>query len=279
MKIADKVLTKMQKARQNKLVDFTQFAEFKKEIQKIEKKLTKSFSERDYDPSHKVYITLQNHLSLFADECSALPEFRKFALTYITLEEEYSPGDIPFSSISMSYFEYWALCDFSFGKSETISTIYYDLFSAAPAADIMVKGLEQLNASSMSFYVHEGYQDHTIKLREILTDQTCLCIFPSGYRGEKGDILFTRIVSNLDDIYDYKISITSPYVDEQSRELDYLNYYRKNQLTTATPNLKNKMRAHFKNHPDLRYWLNYLSDYALSCYEDRITLERPPKKV
>ena len=77
----------------------------------------------DYHPSHAVYVSTQNLVSLIAEKLSVLLSMKKYARIVGKSQDTYMPGYPPMSPITTSFFTFWAFFDVRFGADkETIGT-------------------------------------------------------------------------------------------------------------------------------------------------------------
>ena len=222
------------------------------------------------DPSYQVYSLTQNLLSYFAEEVSILKELREYYDKVGIIEDEYMPSFPPSSPLTGSYFTYWAFCDLQFGKEkETIGTLFSDIGAEFNFDEIVMKALTNLNASSMRFYRHVGFDDDLIILKDLLTDKKFSCICTSSYQGVKDEIWYIRIVPNLDKVYDYHITLTTPYVIIKYSEKDWLNFFERQEIRKGSLGFEEKYYHFMKYNADFKYWHDYIMDayvnYKSNC--------------
>ncbi len=75
-----------------------------------------------------------------------------------------------------------------------------------------IVGLRKMQNSRMGFYVHCGIEDRFVCLREIGASEIKRCHSTSGYRGEEGQIWFTRLIAPSHGLVTYQVVMTTPYV-------------------------------------------------------------------
>jgi hypothetical protein len=172
-----------------------------------------------YDPAHAAFIYAQNFASFVAEQLSSRKELRKYAEIVGQAEDDYHPGFPPMSPVTTSHFTMWALFDVLFGQShETIGTCLLRLARDMPFPCWLVDAIEAMQKSRMGFYVHEGFDDRFVGLREIGGDGVKLCHATSGYRGAEGQIWFGRLVPPMNSLVKYHVFFTTPYIVIQTTE-------------------------------------------------------------
>lgn len=246
-------------------------------LDELNNKLSTRFDNREYDPSHKMYMLLQNLLSYFAEEVCDIEGFESYYNTMIHLEESLMPSFPPMSPITSSYFTFWSFCDYQFGvDKETIVSIFYDIGKWQKTEGLYLKALEELSNSFVGFYEYKGQENDLLLLRRIDQVENRYCICPSGYKGNIGEIIYCRLVKNLDSIYDYDIMLTTPYVILNYGKKDWDQFFQR-QIKASEGGIQKERRYRFlKHHPDYSYWHDYIIDGFVNYQEDRIYLTGIP---
>ena len=277
MTISSKLIKGLKNNNFNKVVNLSEFIYVKEQLSDIECNLKKHFKEYQYDPSHKIYLYTQNILSLFAEEFSITKEFNEYYDIVLKIEDDFMPEGPPMSPLTATYFTFWCFCDLRFGiEKETVGIIFYDLANENLFDELLLKSIEKLNLSYMGFYVHNGFDNDLILLKEILTNKEFSCICPAGYKGKKGEIWFVRIVPNIDRIYNYQIILTTPYVIINFNEKDWLSYFQRQSIIKDDINYLEKLYQFLKYNSDHIYWHNYIMDAYVNSSYDRIYLTGIP---
>ena len=267
MKISKKLLEDYRKHDFEKLINLSEVNHAKNKLNEINSKLANRFKISESDSSFKVYISIQNLISYFAEELSALDEFIAYYDTMIEMDDEFMPSYPPNSPISGAYFAYWGFFDFKFGEAkETIGTIFYDIGFEHKFDKLTLRTVENLNNSSMRFYKHMGFENDLIKLKDLLSGELFYCISTSSYLGEENEIWFIRLVPNLDEIYDYQIILTTPYIILGSTEKDWIAFFDRQKANDKSNDSINKLKDSNSN---IKYWHNYImegySNYESNC--------------
>lgn len=258
-KISNKIKRKFKKKKLNKIIEISEIKSAKEKLSNIDTNLKKILEKEEYDPNHKIYIIAQNLLSYFAEDFSVLIEFTEYYDKVVEIEDEFMPSGPPISPLTKTYFTFWCFCDLMFGdEKETIGSIFYDLAVENEFDEILLKAIQNLNLSYMGFYIHIGFDDNIILLKEILTNRIFRCICPAGYKGKVDEIWYIRIVPNLDEVYDYFVIMNTPYIILNYDAKDWINFFQRQGIRRDDKDYKNKFYNFLKSNSDFKYWHNYI---------------------
>lgn len=216
--------------------------------------------ESGYDPLHAVYVQTQNLTSIFAESVSGFKELSEYTKIAGDAEDEYMPGGPPMSPLTTSYFTTWAFFDLRFGPDqETIGSCLLDLADVLGFGELQVESIRNYQESRMGIYEHSGRRNSRIRLTELVTGKEFVCQPTSGYQGNKGELWYVRLgspVSSLEDLADYHVTLTTPYVLMNANKNDWTAYLRKNLSATAdTPEALNDF---LKYGPTHRHWHEFV---------------------
>lgn len=269
-KISEQLIKNFKKYRLNETINLSEIRMAKRLISEINIGLIKINRNEDLDPSHKVYTQIQNVLSFFSEQISGYKAFEAYYDMVAKFDEEFMPSYPPMSPITGSYFSYFCLCDFRFGKhKETMSTIFKDLALKFKYDKLLIKAIDNLIGSSMKFYKHLGIQDDLVELMDINTGAKQLCVNTSKYLGSPGEIWFVRLVPNLDTQFDYQIVLNTPYIIVNQNEKDWVDYFTRQGINKNELGNENKIQNLMKYNIDDTYWHNYIMDgyvnFAPNC--------------
>lgn len=260
-KISKIIIRDYKKLKLDKVINLTEVKLAEERLIDINSDFEKRLDKGGSDPSHKVYSLIQNLMSYFAEELSIHNEFTEYYEKVEVVENEYSPSFPPESPLSGSYFTYWAFCDMKFGRNkETINTILTDIGLEFNFDKLIMKGLLNLNLTCMRFYRHLGFENDLIVLKDILTDRTFRCLCISNYKGEKNEIWYIRIAPNLDNVYDYSITLTTPYIIINYSENAWLNFFKRQGIEKKEIDYEKRYSDFMKDNSDYKYWHNYIMD-------------------
>jgi len=277
--ISTKLKKKYSSNRNSKVISFTDVQEGQTQAEEILQSINTPDRLKDHDPLHAVHITMQNLMSVFAEQVSAEPELDEYCEHIEKLEDVLLPGYPPVSPITNSYFTMWTFYDFGFGKpKETIGNILLQVAEPLGFPDNWIPILKIQMNSHMGIYEHCGFEDDKILLQDIITGNQCKCICPSGYSGNQGELWFTRLVSSPHSILDYAVAFTTPYVLQNHGKAEWLKFFARNRIKSNDKNLERKYKAFMKQGNSLRYWHNYILDAYNGYKQDVIFLTGIPDR-
>jgi len=228
---------------------------FRVKIPKV--KTVQQLVEGGDDPLFAVYAAVQNLTSVFSEGVSQFDELQEFYDIIAAAEDEYMPSGPPMSPLTGSYFTTWAFFDVRFGPDqETIGTCMIDVRGVMDMDPFMVEALRQFQASRMGIYEHVGMEGGNILLRELLTDADFRCHCPAGYTGKKGELWYVRLCPPVGDLFDYHVTITTPYILFEASKTDWVAYLNRTLLEAADQ--RKGLHDLLKHGPTLRYWPEFV---------------------
>lgn len=282
--ISKEVLSSLQQMLKEKVVDISQWTNARISAEDYQKTVISDDQLSKLDPVHGVYAYGQNKLSVFVEQLSQLPALSQLTNAYADAEDEYLPSGPPMSPLTYSYFSSWGFLDLCVGpKKETFCSVTIDLCKFLGADPGLISIFEKMKDSRMGFYVHEGFSDQYVFLRELITDKEIEAVVPSGYVGSKGEIWFVRVMPppfNIDP-FDHYAVFTTPYVAgelrdgftfQRGREENWLEYFERNLEKTRR---KDKISAYgslMKHGLNKRYWNEYIFLAYAKHQKDMISL-------
>jgi hypothetical protein len=217
---------------------------------------------KGYDPAHAAFIYAQNCASFLSEQMSAMKELRHFAGIVEKAEDDYQPSFLPASPVTKSYFTMWALFDVLFGQShETIGTCILRVSRDMPFPGWLEDAIRAMQKSRMGFYVHDGFEDRFVRLREIDGEGVKLCHTTSGFKGAKGQIWFGRLLPPMNSLVKYHVFFTTPYVMIQTKETMIAAYLKREIKRLGGSRLPREMDARdfvLKHGPSPNHWNEYI---------------------
>jgi hypothetical protein len=217
---------------------------------------------RGYDPAHAAFIYAENCASFLSEQMSAMKELRQFAGIVEKAEDEYQPSFPPVSPVTKSYFTMWALFDVLFGQSrETIGTCILRVSRDMPFPGWLEDAIGAMQKSRMGFYVHDGFEDRFVRLREIDGEGVKLSHTTSGFKGAKGQIWFGRLLPPMNSLVKYHVFFTTPYVMIQTTETMVAAYLKREIKRLGGSRLPREMDARdfvLKHGPSPNHWNEYI---------------------
>ena len=181
----------------------------------------------EYHPFHAVYVSIQNLVSVIAENLSLSGELEEAAAAIEKSEDDYMPDYPPMSPVTTSIFSFWSFFDLRFGvDDETIGTCIIDLSKILKLDEGSIELIQNLQSSRLGVYLHQGLDDNAnVLLYEIFTHKLRRCHSSSRYQGKKGELWLTRLAPPPFDLSDLHVAITTPYVLLGSSQHDWENYF------------------------------------------------------
>ncbi len=259
--IADKLVKQMDEYINSKVVDLEAVMAGRKNAEELQKTIASREELADLHPAHAAYVYAQNQVSVMAEQLSALREMGRFVKTISKAEDEYMPSGPPMSPLTTSFFTCWAFFDACVGLAEeTLGTITLSVGAAFGLNSELARVIGLMQDSRMAVHVHEGFDRERIVLRELVTNEVCEAISPSGYRGHKGELWYARVLPPpLADLEEHVV-FTTPYLLIHPGEREWLAYFQRT-LSGA----EDRMAAyehHMKFGPARNYW----NEFVLASY-------------
>lgn len=287
--IARKVIASAKNSFEKKVTNLSDWREGKMKAADYQKTVISTNKLSEFDPLHGLYIYAQNQLSVIIELLCELPMLDKLSDAYAQANDEYMPSGPPMSPLTLSYFFCWGAFDLCSGgqKKETLGTVAVDLCEFLNVDEGLISLFDNMQASRMGIYKHEGTLGHHVLLRELITNKQFKVYSASGYSGNSGEIWYARIFPPPFDNnqLDYSVSFTTPYVlgKNGSRnefipfvESDWLEYFER---TLSRTKIDDKILAYEYL---MKYGLgkNYWNEYVFLSYRnfkhDMILLEGFP---
>ena len=212
-----------------------------------------------YDPLHAVYLSIQNITSLFAECVSVLPELIPYYDAIAAAEATYLPDGPPMSPLTRSYFTTWAFFDFRFGSGqETIGTCLLDVSDRLGMDPGLVEASQQFQQSRMGIYEHCGTRGGRIRLRELVSGEDLDCLCTSGYSGKPGELWYVRLCPPIDNMVEYDVTITTPYVLTGTSKSDWIAYLNRAMLQMEVKNDGQRLYALLKRGLSVHRWNEFI---------------------
>ncbi len=230
------------------------------------------------DPIHAAYSFMQNFTSLFAEGVSHFPEMKAWADVVAKAEEEYMPAGPPMSPLTRSYFWMWAIYDLRIGKStDTVAYCQIAMNDVIQMNVHQMEGAKNLEGSRMGIYEHLGMEGPHILLRELITNDQLSCHCPSGYRGQKGELWYVRLVPPLEpQLAIYWIAMTTPYILMGASKSDWIAFLKRTMVQCDGPNDATRLRNLLKFGLEPNYWNEFVFKSYLNYQADAVFLTGIP---
>jgi len=269
-------------SRDNGVIDLTSRRAVMESIREahLDKDRVSELIAKGHDPAHAVLIFTQNLVSLLSEALSELKPLRQFCRIVAKAEDEYMPSYPPVSPVTTSFFTMWALFDLQFGQShETIGTCIQTISKDMPFPGWIEDAIGVMQASRMGFYVHCGFEERYVRLREIGTGAITRCFSSSGYQGQEGQIWFVRLVAPSNALVNYHVVKTTPYVLVGTTENMIEAYLAREITRLGNKPIPHDMDAHsfiMKHGPSPTHWNEYVFCAYSNFQEDAVFLSGVP---
>jgi hypothetical protein len=281
--ISKKVLSDLKKYINKKVIDLSEWKSAQLNAENLERTIISDEQLSELDPLHGVYVYGQNKISVFVEQLSELPALSKLTNAYNDGEDIYCPSGPPMSPLTASYFSWWGFFDLCAGiQKESFGTIIIDLCKSLGMNQGLIKIFECMQNSRMGIYLHEGFSEKFVLLKELITEKRTKVIVPSGYLGERGEIWFIRVIpepfSELN--YAYSVVVTTPYIMSEmigdkiysSSERNWLSFFER---TLEKTRIKGKVHAYeyiMKYGLNRHYWNEYIFEGYVNHKHEMIIL-------
>ena len=275
--IADRLIRKMRGYVGAKVVDLSAVRKGSKNAEALQKTVASRETLADYHPAHAIYVYAQNQTSVMAEQLMMLPEMDRFARLVENAQDEYVPSGPPMSPLTLSFFTCWAFFDACIGLGrETLGTTTMAVGKMFGMHEDLLRVIGLMQDSRMAVYVHGGFDDDKIILRELVTNRICKAICPSGYQGRAGELWYARVFPPPFAGLDEHVVFTTPYVLIDPGERDWLAYFDRT-LPHETPEKRiAAYERHMKGGPAWDYWTEFVFEAYVNHRHDMIFLRGLP---
>lgn len=140
-------------------------------------------------------------------------------------ERCYAPGP-PLAARSVrSPFTWWAYFDFYAGpRRRSLGELLVEVERELGLGRDLPELLERVQASRLGLYVHEGYADEGVLLRELITEtKSRVRVVTGGYNGQPGEVWLARVLA-LPGGSEREIVATTPYVITEPGESKWRDF-------------------------------------------------------
>jgi len=213
--LAKRIIDDLTNLRKQQIVDIRELKSAKIRAEELEATIVSEKELSRLDPLHAVYVYGQNKMSAFVEQLAELPALSNLAAACADAEQKYLPSGPPMSPLTRSYFWCWCFFDLCVGvEKESFGTITIEICNALNVDEGLIKVFEKMQRSRMGFYVHEGFSNQQVLLRELVTEKRIKVVVPSGHKGQPGEIWLARVMPEpFEEIhFGYSVVFTTPYV-------------------------------------------------------------------
>jgi hypothetical protein len=272
--IANKIVAKMKRHRGGKVVDIKNVIDGRAKAEELQKAVVIPKELAGFDPAHAAYAYTQNQVSVMSEQLTALKEMAPFANIISRAEDIYMPSAPPMSPLTTSYFTCWAFFDACTGPAkETIGTVVLDVGATFGMHPELLRLMRLMQDSRMGFYIHRGGEGDASVLEDLVTGAVYRAIVPAGYKGQKNENWYVRLLPPPFAGCKEHVAFTTPYIVVHPDFAEWLAYFRRTFPATAG---FADYEGHMKYGPTREYWNDFVFEAYVNHQTDAIYLAGLP---
>jgi len=275
--IAEKLVARMKREVRGKIVNLKSVIAGRAAAEELQRTVVSKEGLAGFHPAHAAYVYAQNQVSVMSEQLTALEEMAPFADIVSEAEDLYMPSGPPMSPLTMSYFTCWAFFDACVGPAnETIGTTILEVSAAFGMHTELLRLIRLMQESRMGLYVHGGAADDLIILRDLATDAGCRAIVPSGYRGQRGELWYARVLPPPIPGGSEHVVFTTPYVLLEPGIHEWQAYFRRTLPDALKQARIDANERHMKYGPTRTYWNDFVFEGYVNHRTEAIYLAGLP---
>jgi hypothetical protein len=272
--IAKKIVAKMKLHWQRKVVNIKNVIAGHAIAEELQKTVVSQKELEGFHPAHAAYVYAQNQVSVMSEQLTALREMAPFVDIISKAEDLYVPSAPPMSPLTTSYFTCWAFFYACAGSAnETIGTTILEVGDAFGMHAELLRVIHLMQDSRMGFYVHRGREGNVSLLEDLVTGAVHRAIVPVGYKGQKNENWYVRLLPPPFPGGMEHVVFTTPYIVVHPDFSDWLAYFRRTFPATAG---FDDYERHMKYGPTREYWNDYVFEAYVNHQTDAIYLAGLP---
>jgi hypothetical protein len=274
--IAAKVMGKMKRAVRGKLIDLKSVVVGHAAAEQLQRQVINEGELADFHPAHAAYIYAQNQVSVISEQLTALKEMTPFVDIVSQADDLYLPSGPPMSPLTTSYFTCWAFFDACAGSAhETIGTTILELGAAFGMSPELLRLIQSLQDSRMGLYIQRGVEGSLVVLEDIVSGDICRAISPGGYRGDRNELWYVRLLPPPIPGSSEHVAFTTPYIILQPEVRDWLPYFSRTFAHNQQARVDDYER-HMKYGPTRAYWNDFVFEAYVNHRQEAIYLAGLP---
>ncbi len=272
--IAERILAKMKLHWQRKVVNIKNVIAGHRMAEELQKTVVSQRDLAGFHPAHAAYVYTQNQASVMSEQLTALKEMGPFVDIISRAEDLYMPSAPPMSPLTTSYFSCWAFFDACAGPAnETIGTTILEVGAAFGMHAELLRLMRLMQDSRMGLYIHREREGDVSVLEELVTGAVYRAIVPAGYKGQKNENWYVRLLPPPFPGGQEHVVFTTPYVAVHPHFDEWLAYFRR--TLPAVGGFADYER-HMKYGPTREYWNDYVFEAYVNHRADAIYLAGLP---
>jgi len=253
--IAEKLAVRMKREVRGKVVHLKEVIAGRTAAEELQRTVVSKKGLAGFHPAHATYVYAQNQVSVLSEQLTALDEMAPFADIVSKAEDIYMPSGPPMSPLTTSYFTCWAFFDACIEPThETIGTTVLEVGAAFGMHTELLRLIRSMQESRMGLYAHEGTEGSLVVLREVATAAVCRAIVPSGYRGQRGELWYARVLPPPIPGGSEHVVFTTPYIVLEPGLREWQAYFRRTLPDAPQQARLDAYERHMKYGPTRTYW-------------------------
>lgn len=272
--IAKRTVAKMKQHCQRKVVNIKNVIAGHAMAEELQKTFVSQKELEGFHPAHAAYVYAQNQVSVMSEQLTALKEMAPFVDIISKAEDLYVPSAPPMSPLTTSYFTCWAVFDACAGPAnETIGTVVLDIGATFGMHPELLRLMRLMQDSRMGFYIHRGGEGDASVLEDLVTGAVYRVIVPAGYKGQKNENWYVRLLPPPFPGGKEHVAFTTPYIVVHPDFGEWLAYFRRTFPDAAG---FADYERHMKYGPTREYWNDYVFEAYVNYQADAIYLAGLP---
>jgi len=253
--VAEKIVARIKREVQGKVTDLKAVVAGRTAADEIQKSVVSTEALAALHPAHAAYVYALNQVSLLAEQLASLDELAPLVKLLSKAEDEYLPSGPPMSPLTRSFFSCWSFFDARVGSGdETIGTTVLKVGAIFGMAPELLRLVQLMQDSRMGVYLHEGREGDLAALRELATGEGCRAVVPSGYRGQRGELWYARVLPPPVPGGAEHVVLTTPYVLLRPGPREWRAYFAR----TLPGASRAAYERHMKYGPTNSYWTEFV---------------------
>ena len=227
--IAKKIVAKMKLHWQRKVVNIKKVIAGHAMAEELQKTVVSQKELEGFHPAHAAYVYAQNQVSVMSEQLTGLKEMAPFVEIISKAEDLYVPSAPPMSPLTTSYFTCWAFFDACAGPAnETIGTTILEVGATFGMHPELLRLMRLMQDSRMGLYIHRGREGDASVLEDLVTRAVYRAIVPAGYKGQKNENWYVRLLPPPFPGVKEHVAFTTPYIVVHPDFGEWLAYFRSN---------------------------------------------------
>jgi hypothetical protein len=271
--IAKRILAKMKLHWRRKVVNIKNVIAGHRMAEELQKTVVSQKDLAGFHPAHAAYVCTQNQASVMSEQHTALKEMGPFVDIISRAEDLYMPSAPPMSPLTTSYFSCWAFFDACAGPAnETIGTTILEVGAAFGMHAELLRLMRLMQDSRMGLYIYREREGDVSVLEELVTGAVYRAIVPAGYKGQKNENWYVRLLPPPFSGGQEHVVFTTPYVTVHPHFDEWLAYFRRTLPAVGGFDYE----RHMKYGPTTEYWNDYVFEAYVNHRADAIYLAGLP---